>query len=537
MTRHGFNEASSNPERVSEMFALRPGANVGLRTGRGSGVIVLDVDPRNGGMETLERLQTEHGFLPGTRLHATGGGGFHYLLAYPEDAEQVPSKTLGPGLELKADGTGVVLPPSNHAMGVYRVLSAAPLAPAPAWVLELASKAELKVVEGEDSPALPTASKFELPERIYESAPSRNRTLYRYGCSLRAHGWDHASILAELRQANKERCVPPLCDDEVRKIARSAAIHAPGNASTVAPEVLEAAAFLEQKAQSRRKNGTAAHSRWAVYRALLDCAKRHGRMHQGRDVAVRIAVRRLALDSGLSKSTTQDALHALRASGLVYRPSRGDVPVPGTLAIRVPDEVGTFAPPPQPPPTVPTSSASEALYRLRHGPGRIGKAAAAVLEAVVDCPGASRRELAARLGKEPDSLSRPLKKLVDRGLIERRARGRYRPAEGWERALDRERTLTGEKLAERLDEQQYERERQAHREYLAEKENGGEDRDRRTRTNEEASGADGRLTPEQHERVKRLVYEGMSRSWAIAEVLGVGPEEQGKERDGQQRRV
>jgi DNA-binding transcriptional ArsR family regulator len=115
---------------------------------------------------------------------------------------------------------------------------------------------------------------------------------------------------------------------------------------------------------------------------------------------------------------------------------------------------------------------SEALYRLRHGPGRIGKADAAVLEAVVECPGMSRADLAAKLGKKPDSLSRPLRKLVDRGLIERSRKGRYRPAANWQHALDRERTLTGEKLAERLDEQQYEWDREAYRLYLAEKEDG-----------------------------------------------------------------
>jgi DNA-binding MarR family transcriptional regulator len=114
----------------------------------------------------------------------------------------------------------------------------------------------------------------------------------------------------------------------------------------------------------------------------------------------------------------------------------------------------------------------ETLYRLRHGPGRIGKSAAAVLEAVVECPGVSRTELAAKVGKKPDSLSRPLKKLVDRGLIERCGKGRYRPTDNWRQLLDRERTLTGEKRAERLDEQQYEREREAYRQYLAHKEEG-----------------------------------------------------------------
>jgi DNA-binding MarR family transcriptional regulator len=117
---------------------------------------------------------------------------------------------------------------------------------------------------------------------------------------------------------------------------------------------------------------------------------------------------------------------------------------------------------------------SEALYRLRHGPGRIGKSAAAVLEAVVECPGVSRAKLAAKLGKRAGSLSRPLKKLVDRGLIERCGKGRYRPTDDWQQKLERERTLTGEKLAERLDEQQYQREREAYRHYLAHKEESGE---------------------------------------------------------------
>jgi hypothetical protein len=122
----------------------------------------------------------------------------------------------------------------------------------------------------------------------------------------------------------------------------------PGNALTVSPEVLTAVAYLEERAKHRAKKGVAAHSRWAVYRALIDCAKRHGYMYKGRDVAVRISVRRLALDAGLGKTATQDALTALEASGLVYRASKGNGPVPGALALRVPDTdvLGPFVPPP-----------------------------------------------------------------------------------------------------------------------------------------------------------------------------------------------
>ena len=119
---------------------------------------------------------------------------------------------------------------------------------------------------------------------------------------------------------------------------------------TLLPEVLTAVAYLEERAGHRAKKGLAAHSRWAVYRALLDCAKRHGYMHRGHDAAVRISVRRLTLDAGLGKTATRDALAELDASGLIYRVSRGHGTVPGSLALRVPntDVSGTFVPPPSP---------------------------------------------------------------------------------------------------------------------------------------------------------------------------------------------
>jgi hypothetical protein len=151
-----------------------------------------------------------------------------------------------------------------------------------------------------------------------------------------------------------------MSDHEVRKVACSASSYAPGNASVVAPEVLVALAYLEDKARTRPAKGVGARSRWADYRALIDCAKCHGHMLKGRDVAVRISVRRLALDAGLSKSATQDALTELEDSGLVHRPSPGNGAVPGTLALRVPDAdvADTFVPPPS----------SLLLYRPRQCP-------------------------------------------------------------------------------------------------------------------------------------------------------------------------
>ena len=479
-TARGFKDASSNPERIREMFSRLPEPSIGLRTGRDSGVVALDQDPRHGGFDSLDRLEAEHDELPDTRLHHTGGGGVHSLFRYPEGVE-LKSKVLAPGLELKAEGSGIVLPPSNHASGGrYRALNATPLAPLPSWVLELVLKPELRVLEGEGQGAPHAETRYRLPGRI--EVNTRNSELCSYAGSLRAHGWEPADIFAELLQVNRERCVPPLRKGELEKMARQSGGWEKGNASAVAPEVRQAIAWLAQKAQQRFRRGLGAYSRWAVYRGMLTCALAHGWMIGDRAVAVRISVRELRQTAGLgSKATLHAALKALKEARLVYRVSSGEGTMPGVLALRLPQgyKPEPFAPPSSAPSTgtalYPSAGALGALHQLRHGYG-LGKLAGDVLERVVECPGVSRQELAARLGpgRKPETLKRPLKQLREAGLVENRVRGRYWPVEGWQHVLDRVRTMSGEKLAENLAQQRDERERVAYRRHLAEKEESSE---------------------------------------------------------------
>jgi len=52
----------------------------------------------------------------------------------------------------------------------------------------------------------------------------RNNGLTSYAGQLRARGLDRSEILLALRQANRERCDPPLTNDrELRNIAKQAA--------------------------------------------------------------------------------------------------------------------------------------------------------------------------------------------------------------------------------------------------------------------------------------------------------------------------
>jgi hypothetical protein len=134
LTYNGFWDASTDPRRITAWWSRWPAANVGVPTGERSGLLVLDVDPRDGGAEGLAALERAGGPLPETAKSRTGGGGTHVFFAYPA-GEVVRSSAgkLGPGLDVRGEGGYVVVPPSR-TQGAYVWLDRSPLAD-PAWLL------------------------------------------------------------------------------------------------------------------------------------------------------------------------------------------------------------------------------------------------------------------------------------------------------------------------------------------------------------------------------------------------------------------
>lgn len=116
-----------------------PQANLAVVTGTVSGLVVLDVDPRHGGDETVAALEAEHGSMPRTVKSLTGGGGQHFYFRHP--GRRIVSRVIAPGLELKAEGGMVISPPSVHTTGRHyvwergRVPSDVALADLPEWLL------------------------------------------------------------------------------------------------------------------------------------------------------------------------------------------------------------------------------------------------------------------------------------------------------------------------------------------------------------------------------------------------------------------
>ena len=110
---HGFYAATTDPDRVAAIVAAVPGGQLAVRTGSVSGLVGVDVDPAHGGDASLSGLMTER-LVPRTRHVHTGSGGLHLYYRHP--GHPLPSRPMPnrPGVDIKADGGYLVLPPSIH---------------------------------------------------------------------------------------------------------------------------------------------------------------------------------------------------------------------------------------------------------------------------------------------------------------------------------------------------------------------------------------------------------------------------------------
>jgi hypothetical protein len=110
--------------------------NIAIVTGTVSNLLVLDIDPKNGGDKTIEGLE-----IPRTPTVRTGGGGWHYYFDLPRGLGKIRNFVgLMPGVDIRADGGIVVAPPSVHESGRAYEWTVGPwecpFAPVPDWLLK-----------------------------------------------------------------------------------------------------------------------------------------------------------------------------------------------------------------------------------------------------------------------------------------------------------------------------------------------------------------------------------------------------------------
>lgn len=217
-TQHGVKDATTNAEQIAKWWAQNPDFNIGIAAGERSGIVVFDVDPRNGGDESWSKWQAENGDVPDGAMQLTAGGGEHHIAVYNPE---IRSCKLVEGVDLLADGRYFVAFPSTIEGRRYEWEASsdpfdgvAPFNTHAKWLQ--AYRSMRKPAERQ----LATTGGGLIQG-------SRNNGLTALGGAMRRYGMTEAEIYAALSIANETRCEIPLPSSELNQLVKSVARYEP----------------------------------------------------------------------------------------------------------------------------------------------------------------------------------------------------------------------------------------------------------------------------------------------------------------------
>lgn len=219
-TSRGLHQATTDPEQVQAWWDRWPWANIGVATGTGSGLLVLDVDLPDG-PASLARLEAERGPLPPTCEQRTGSGGRQLLFSRP-DIGVGNRAAIVSGIDVRGDGGYIVVPPSLHASGDrYAWVARTSPVPVPEWLVTVLDRRQdhhpatvhhpivLPTLDGSRQQRYAAAAlRSELAGLAAAVKGTRNATLNRAAFSLGqlvAVGLlDHDQVTAELERVARD---------------------------------------------------------------------------------------------------------------------------------------------------------------------------------------------------------------------------------------------------------------------------------------------------------------------------------------------
>jgi KaiC/GvpD/RAD55 family RecA-like ATPase len=207
-------DATTDLDKIRAWWAQNPNYNIGIAAGEKSGIVVFDIDPRNGGSDSWDDFTSEHGGVPDGICQLTAGGGQHHIAEWREGLK---SCELRPGVDFLANGRYFVVAPSSVNDREYTWEESSdptdgicPFVIPESW---LAAMAVRKVIVSATDGELITGN--------------RNAGLASMAGSMRRSGFSASEIYAAIMTANTERCDIPLPLSDVKRIAESISRYEP----------------------------------------------------------------------------------------------------------------------------------------------------------------------------------------------------------------------------------------------------------------------------------------------------------------------
>lgn len=229
---HGVKDATLDPDRISQLWGDRPDLNIAMACGEPSGLIVIDIDPRNEGHLHWQDLLDVYGEHEPTREALTGGGGRHVFFQHPDF--RVRNGKLAQGVDIKSTGGYVILPPSIHPSGTPYAWDATKpdsIAAAPPWLL--AMLAPKKAPTASTAPQRHAAVTGSLSRcmaylaKIPDSVAGNNGhgRMFHAACECFRFGLDPGEARQALEWFNATKCQPAWSERELSHKLQSAQSH------------------------------------------------------------------------------------------------------------------------------------------------------------------------------------------------------------------------------------------------------------------------------------------------------------------------
>jgi hypothetical protein len=234
---HWKEEATSDPDRIRQLWATYPDCNVAVATG--AGTIVLDVDVKNGkhGHESLESLEAMGLPLDGFRARTASGGVHVYLKTDHPHANSVNKLAKFPDIDIRCEGGYVVGPGSTIGGKTYDIVQQGG-ASLPGWLHETLLEAAPKHTERTEQPLveldLPrnVANAIEYLEKRAPEAIERgdgNDTTYKVAARMRSYGLSESKAWElMLDHWNEQKAMPVWSPDELLTVVQNAYRYATG---------------------------------------------------------------------------------------------------------------------------------------------------------------------------------------------------------------------------------------------------------------------------------------------------------------------
>lgn len=172
----------------------------GMKTG--DGLIVIDVDGKNGG--TLEKA-FELGCHDNTFMVKSKSPDSYHLIYSTRDAIPNSIQKIAPGIDILYETRLLWVAPTPG----YEIIHDLPVAPLP-------EKVAARLRQPGPPPAAPRAPRDGLIPK-----GQRNDRLFREGCALKSRGLSNTTIEAALERLNEENCETPLQPSELKTLIRS----------------------------------------------------------------------------------------------------------------------------------------------------------------------------------------------------------------------------------------------------------------------------------------------------------------------------